>query len=429
MDRREALRVKTPKHIKDLIPDPKNRRKHNPRNLGMLTDALHKVGAARSIVIDEQNEILAGNGVVEAAADAGITKVQVVEADGNTIVAVRRKGLTPEQKRQLAIYDNRTAELADWDLDRLRADLAEGEDLSAFFSDDELSALLESDVEPKAGFTDPDAVPEERATDIKLGDMFQLGKHRLMCGDSTKAEDVARLMDGQKAEMCFTSPPYNAGDSEKLSGNTHTTDTKYVVGGSDDDMKGSDFASLFRSFTTLALMHCGFVVVNVQPLAGNKVVLLDYLHEFRGHFADIAIWDKGHAAPAMAERVMSSAFEFLLFLSAQNNPSRAVGSVPFRGTVSNVYKGPPQRTNEFSALHAATFPIHLPSFVLGTFTRAGEGIYEPFGGTGTTLVAAEQLNRQCLTMELVPTYCQVIIDRWEAFTQERVQKLSEVVRS
>jgi hypothetical protein len=144
MDRREALRVKTPKHIKDLIPDPKNRRKHNPRNLGMLTDALHKVGAARSIVIDEQNEILAGNGVVEAAADAGITKVQVVEADGNTIVAVRRTGLTPEQKRQLAIYDNRTAELAEWNLEQLQADALANEDLSPFFGDEELAKLLSS---------------------------------------------------------------------------------------------------------------------------------------------------------------------------------------------------------------------------------------------------------------------------------------------
>jgi ParB family chromosome partitioning protein len=108
----------------------------------MVVDALHKVGAARSIVIDEDNVILAGNGVTEAAAEAGITKVRVIEADGNELIAVKRTGLTAEQKRQLAIYDNRTAELADWDLDQLREDLANGDDLKAFFSDDELDRLI-----------------------------------------------------------------------------------------------------------------------------------------------------------------------------------------------------------------------------------------------------------------------------------------------
>jgi len=128
-------------HIKDLVPDPDNRRSHNPRNLGMLSDALRKVGAARSIVIDEDGVILAGNGVVEAAAEAGITKLQVVEADGETVIAVRRRGLTDGQKRDLAIYDNRVAELATWDVEQLAADLKNGEDLAAFFLPNELAAL------------------------------------------------------------------------------------------------------------------------------------------------------------------------------------------------------------------------------------------------------------------------------------------------
>ena len=140
-----------PTHVRDLVADPKNRRKHNPRNLGMVVDALHQVGAARSIVIDEANVILAGNGVTEAAAEAGITKVQVVEADGQTLVAVRRRGLTDDQKRALAIYDNRSAELAGWDLDQLRADQEAGLDLATFFHDDELEALLAADRAPDEG--------------------------------------------------------------------------------------------------------------------------------------------------------------------------------------------------------------------------------------------------------------------------------------
>jgi hypothetical protein len=129
-------------HIKDLVPDPKNRRKHTPRNIGMIVDALHKVGAARSIVIDENNEVLAGNATIEAAAEAGITQLTVIDADGDEIVAVRRTGLTSDQKRDLAMFDNRTAELAEWDVDQLLQDIEAGVDLSALFYESEISDLI-----------------------------------------------------------------------------------------------------------------------------------------------------------------------------------------------------------------------------------------------------------------------------------------------
>lgn len=128
-------------HIRDLVPDPENRRKRTSRSLGTIVESLHRVGAARSIVIDEDNVVHAGNGVLEAAAEAGITRVHVVEADGSTIVAVRRRGLTPEQKRDLAISDNRSAELAEWNVEQLRADLISGLTLSPWFSEAEQSKL------------------------------------------------------------------------------------------------------------------------------------------------------------------------------------------------------------------------------------------------------------------------------------------------
>lgn len=134
-------------HIKDLVEDPENRRKHTPRNIGMIADALQTVGAARSIVIDEENVVLAGNGVVEAAAQAGITKVQTIDVEGDTLVAVRRLNLTPEQKRNVAMYDNRAAELAEWDVDQLREDVAAGLDMDPFFSPKELEALVGVDNE------------------------------------------------------------------------------------------------------------------------------------------------------------------------------------------------------------------------------------------------------------------------------------------
>ena len=129
-------------HIGDLKPDPANRRKHNPRNIGMIEQSYNEVGAGRSIVIDENYQLIAGEGSIDGAALAGIEKVQVVHTDGETIIAVMRDNLTPEQKRKMAMYDNRTAELADWDVDQIVADLDEGLDFDGLFYEDELAAIV-----------------------------------------------------------------------------------------------------------------------------------------------------------------------------------------------------------------------------------------------------------------------------------------------
>ena len=142
MAKRRPERDRGPTHIGELVPDAENRRRRTARGARMLVDALGQVGAARSIVIDEGNGVLAGNGLLEAAAEAGITKVQVVESDGDTIIAVRRRGLTPEQKRNLALYDNRTAELAEWDGEQLAADRAHGLALAPWFDENELRRHL-----------------------------------------------------------------------------------------------------------------------------------------------------------------------------------------------------------------------------------------------------------------------------------------------
>jgi hypothetical protein len=134
-----------PIHLRDLVADEQNRRKHNPRNVGLIVDSIHRVGAGRSIVVDENNLILCGNATVDAAAEAGIERVRVVEGSGHEIIAVRRRGLTDEQKRYLALADNRAAELATWDLGQLRADVDAGLDLGAFFEPAELANLLGPD--------------------------------------------------------------------------------------------------------------------------------------------------------------------------------------------------------------------------------------------------------------------------------------------
>lgn len=144
-----------PTHVRDLRPDHKNARSHNPRNVGTIVDSLHAVGAARSIVIDETGRILAGNATVEAAGEAGITKVLTVDADGQTLVAVRRTGLSEEQKVRLALADNRASELATWDADVLRS-LADEVKLDGLWSEGELAVLLSMPIEPEPPEDFPD---------------------------------------------------------------------------------------------------------------------------------------------------------------------------------------------------------------------------------------------------------------------------------
>jgi len=282
------------------------------------------------------------------------------------------------------------------------------------FDKDEIDALL-SPTEATEGLTDEDAVPEPPAVPVTvLGDVWLLGRHRVMCGDSTSIDAVEKLMDGKSADFCFTSPPYNAGDSEKLSGNTHTTDNKY--GTYRDDKPEAEYLTLLTDFTSTWLTYSKTVCVNIQQLAGNKTAFIEWLAQFKRNFVDMGVWDKGHAAPQMARNVMANRFEYLVFLAPNTDPSRAIPCADFQGTVQNVYDAPPQRNNEFSKVHAATFPVHLPEWAIETFTKKGVVVSDAFGGTGTTLIACEKTGRHARLMELDPKYVDVIIKRWQDFT-------------
>lgn len=267
-------------------------------------------------------------------------------------------------------------------------------------------------------------VPEQIETDIVLGDLFEIGEHRLLCGDSTDSDAVARLMNGEKANIAFTSPPYNAGKSEALSGNTHTIDNKYNE--YNDNQNKSDYLDLLIGFTNNALIFSEYLICNIQSLAGNKIALIEYLYYFKNNFIDVAIWDKGHGAPQMAENVMTNAWEYMFFISSKENATRAIPNANFRGTVANIYRGNPQRNNEFSNVHAATFPIDLPEWAL-KFTKEKNIVLDLFLGTGTTMVASHQLKRKCYGMELDPKYCQVIVDRMRKLDPSLVIKRNGIV--
>src|SRR5215213_4777055 len=157
----DPLMTKKTDHVAldDLIPDPRNARRHPDRNRSMVEQSLREVGAARSIVVDEDGTILAGNATVAAAAQVGIHRVRIIETDGTELVAVRRSGLSPEQKHRLALWDNRSAESAEWDIDVL-ASLADEIDLSGLWEADELAALLGAEEAPRQLLADADTVPD-----------------------------------------------------------------------------------------------------------------------------------------------------------------------------------------------------------------------------------------------------------------------------
>ena len=354
----------------------------------------------RPIVVDENMIVLGGNMRLKACIEAGLKEVWIEVAD-----------LTEQQKKEFTIKDNVGFGEWEWDMLANEWEQTELEDwgLDGFPFEDKVLEAEEDNFE----------VPDEIETDIVLGDLFEIGEHRLLCGDSTDSDQVAKLMNGEKADIAFTSPPYNAGKSEMLSGNTHTTDNKYNE--YNDNQKQSDYLDLLIGFTNNALINAEYLICNIQSLAGNKVSLIDYLYQYKNNFIDVAIWDKGYGAPAMAENVMTSAWEYLFFISAKENASRAIPNAKFRGTVPNIYRGKPNRNNEFSSVHAATFPIDLPEWSL-QFTNQGDIVLDQFIGTGTTMVAAHQLNRKCYGMELDPKYCQVIIDRMKKLDSNLVIK-------
>jgi DNA modification methylase len=379
--------------IGTIIPNPSNPRIIKDDKFKKLVKSIQEFPQMlelRPIVVDGNMVVLGGNMRLKACIAAGLKEVPIIIADQ----------LTDAQKAEFIIKDNVGFGEWDWDLLANQWDVEALEDwgLELPFDNTPVLEAEEDDYE----------APSEIKTDIVLGDLIEIGQHRLLCGDSTDSDAVARLMDGEKADIAFTSPPYNAGKSELLSGNTHTTDNKYNE--YNDNQKQSDYLDLLIGFTNNALMNADYLICNIQSLAGNKVALIDYLHQYKNNFIDVAIWDKGHGAPAMAENVMTSVWEYMFFISSKEKATRAIPNGNFRGTIQNIYRGKPNRNNEFSSVHAATFPIDLPEWAL-QFTNSQGIVLDQFLGTGTTMVAAHQLNRKCYGMELDPKYCQVIIDR------------------
>jgi DNA modification methylase len=357
----------------------------------------------REIVVDENMTVLGGNMRLQALKKAG----------AKDCIAKIVSGLSTAQKREFVIKDN--GSMGDWNMDELAnmwSDLPLA-DWGVDLPEDWLGGVAQ---EPQDAEPQMDKAAElNKIWKVKRGDLFSIGEHRLLCGDSTKAEDVARVMGGEKADISFMSPPYNAGctPTEIKMGKT----SKYS---NDSDSKSeSEYLSLLLCATKLTLDHSDYSFVNIQSLSGNKTVLIDFLYHMKNVYADTLIWQKQTAQPAMANNVLNSQFEYVHCFSHKAN--RAIGAKQFRGTISNVIEISKQTGNKVKE-HNATFPLEFALFFVSNFSIIS--VIDLFLGSGTTMVACQNLNRKCRGIEISPSYCAVILQRMtDAFPNIEIKRL------
>ena len=384
----------------DLIPYANNSRVHSDEQVNQIAASIKEFGFLNPIIIDGDNGIIAGHGRVMAANKLGIKELPCVDASH----------LSEAQKKAYVIADNKIALNSEWDNDLLRVELEGLQELDfdlslTGFNEDELGDLLNVELLPEyEEDADGEVIEPPAEPKTKEGDVWVLGKHRLMCGSSTNIDAVTKLMNGEKADIVFTSPPYNVGKTPN--GN----DNKYI--GYQDNQSDQDYLELLIDFTNNGLMFADYVFCNVQSVSGNKLALIDYLYKMKEVFADTMIWDKETAEPAMARRVMNSRFEYIYIFSKEAN--RAVGKKDFRGTVPNIFSLNSRAGKEFAKIHKATFRVELPEYFIEIFCESS--IIDLFGGTGTTMIAAEKKGVKSYLMELDPRYCDVIINRWQTLT-------------
>ena len=384
--------------VRDLIPYINNAKTHPEEQVIKIAASIKEFGFNAPILVDGDNQIIAGHGRLQAAKKIGLKAVPVVVLDH----------LSEAQKKAYILADNRLGEVGgtEWDMDLVSLEL---EELQGMDFDLDLTGFSIDDILPEEteGLTDEDSVPEVPEEPVsKEGDVWVLGNHRLMCGDSTSIDAVEKLMDGEKADISFTSPPYNAGQTPTEVKMNKTS--KYENDNDNKDEK--EYLKLLTDFTNNTLMFSEYSFVNIQSLSGNKVALIDFLYTMKELYADTLIWNKQTAQPAMAKNVLNSQYEYIHCFSKKAN--RAIGVSEFRGTISNVVEISKQSSNKVKS-HNATFPIDFALFFVSNFSK--NTVLDLFLGSGTTLIAAEKLNRKCYGMELDPKYCDVIVNRWQEY--------------
>jgi DNA modification methylase len=394
--------TKAPNHIRELKQDGANARKHNPRNVAMIERSIQENGFGRSLLLANDGTIIAGNATYESAASAGFENVRVIESDGTEIIAIKRTDVEPgsEQFYKLAISDNRAAELASWDLEALQQVFDAGVDSGEFWFPEELATLFgEPVIAP--GLTDPDAVPEAPKEPItKPGDLWLLGKHRLLCGDSTVVTDVERLMNGEKADMVFTDPPY---------GMNLDTDFSTIKGslGSPDGAKGTQGNTYSRVIGDDKDYDPSFLMTLFGYVSEQFWFGADYYAELIPNRKDGSwlVWDKRKDSQAGAIGA-----EFELIWSKQKHKRRMLRHDWF-GFLSSE-----NTADARNRVHPTQKPVTLLVDILTQWGTGCEMVIDLYGGSGSTLIACEQTGRRCAMMEIDPQYVDVCVKRWELYS-------------
>jgi DNA modification methylase len=428
------------KKLGDFTQDARNANKGTLRGQAAIQDSLRKYGAGRSILVDRNGAIIAGNKTAENAGALGMDDVIVVQTRGDQLVAVQRMDLeiSDPRARELAIADNRAAELSlDWDLEQLQALAAAGDiQLDSFFNADELAKMFPPEL--SGDEDDVPALPVEPRS--KVGDLYVLGDHRLLCGDATNPRSLRRLVGPGLVDAVWTDPPYNV---------SYRGGTKAALEIMNDSMSDSDFdaflAAVFKAAAHVlkpggaiyvahadtageqfraAFREAGFHLASCLVWRKNSLVLghADYQwrHEpilYGWKPGGAHLWTGGRAQTSIQELEQPAAVRLddgsWQVHFGDNSFIVRGADVTVEVAIGDVFtEDKPNRNAE----HPTMKPVALIERMLANSTAAGATVLDQFGGSGSTMIACEKLRRRCVMMELDPRYVDVIVDRWETAT-------------
>ena len=393
--------AKEVKKISDLIPDGHNYNKGTEFGASLIEKSIRTLGAGRSILLDKKGRVIAGNKTLEGVVHAGFEDddIIVVKTNGKQIVAVQRTDLDLDTKRgrEMALADNATGKAnLEWDYEALKDDFsgAQLEEWGVF--DDESEGGIPNNALNSEAQEDDFEVPEVETikTDIVLGDLFEIGPHRLLCGDSTKPEDVERLMGGENADMVLTDPPYGVSYVGK------TKDAMTIENDSMTDEQTFLLWGLALNALWTRLKDGGAIYATV-PAVRLQVGFMSVMDEM-GALRQVMVWNKNSLV--MGHSDYHYKHEPILY---GWKPGAAHYFTQDRTKTTVLDFDRPQRNRE----HPTMKPIPLWAELMSNSSKPGEIVIDPFSGSGTTMVTANQVGRVARCMEIDPKYCQVIVDR------------------
>lgn len=375
------------RNLDELVPYEYNPRKISKKDLKLLRDNIKKVGYNARIMVDTDNTIIAGHQRWDALKQLGVKSAYVL---------VPPEKLTPEQFQQVNIQDN--INNGEWEKDLLKDHFDRGDLIEWGMKEED---LFPEEMETVEGLTDDDAVPDEPLEPkSKLGDLYILGEHRLLCGDSCNIAEVERLMDGVKADMVYTDPPYGI---DVKTDRAFSSPTRKCSGNSFPKIIGDDsIDSAINAFNI-----CDELAPIICYWGGNY-----FAHKLPPSPFWL-VWDK---RVDEKQRDMNSDCE----LAYVKHPSKKSVRI-FRHLWKGLFK---DSENGIGLVHPTQKPIALAEFCIDELSPDSKTILDLFGGSGSTLIACEKLKRKCYMMELEPRYVDVIIKRWEDYTNKKAQLVS-----